>query len=78
MFVELGKAIKLASPFPYTIISELTNDTVQDYVPDLKAYSEGAYEVLSTPVAAGGGEALVSTAVRLLIDARGSYPPAHR
>jgi hypothetical protein len=78
VFVELGKAIKLASPFPYTIISELTNDKVQDYVPDFKAYPEGAYEVISTPVAVGGGEALVATAVRMLVDARGPYPPAHR
>ena len=78
VFVELGKAIKLASPFPYTIVIELANDKVEDYVPDLKAYSEGAYEVISTPLAAGAGEKLVETAVRLLIDARGSYPPPYR
>jgi hypothetical protein len=78
VFVELGKAIRLASPFRYTIVVQLANDTVDDYVPDLKAYSEGAYEVLSTPLAAGGGERLVETAVRLLVDIRDPYPPARR
>jgi hypothetical protein len=78
VFVELGKAIKLASPFPHTVVVELANDTVGDYIPDLKAYREGAYEVISTPVAPGGGERLVEAAVRLLIEARGPYPPAYR
>lgn len=78
VFVELGKAVKLASPFPHTVVLELANDRVGDYIPDLKAYREGAYEVISTPVAPGGGEKLVEAAVRLLIDARGPYPPAYR
>jgi neutral/alkaline ceramidase-like enzyme len=78
VFVELGKAIKLASPFRYTIVSELSNDAVVDYIPDRKAYSQGAYEAMSTPVAPGGGELLVETAVRLLIETREPYPIAHR
>lgn len=69
IFVELGKAIKIASPFPYTIIAELANGSI-GYVPDRKAYPEGAYEVISTRCAPGGGEALVAAATRLLIEAR--------
>jgi hypothetical protein len=69
IFVELGKAIKLASPFPYTVISTLANGSV-GYVPDRKAYPQGNYEVVSARMAAGSGEALVDTATRLLVSAR--------
>jgi neutral ceramidase len=65
IFVELGVAIKKASPFPHTIIAELANGAI-GYVPNRKAYPEGAYEVVSTRCAAGGGEALVESALRLL------------
>ncbi|MBO0723309.1 MAG: hypothetical protein J2P41_20975 [Blastocatellia bacterium] len=68
IFTELGKAIKLASPFPSTIIVELANDNV-GYVPDRRAYDEGAYEVISSRLAAGGGEAMVESAVRMLLEA---------
>jgi hypothetical protein len=66
IFVELGRAIKLASPFPHTIISSLANGSV-GYVPDRKAYPQGNYEVVSARVAAGGGEMLVEAATRLLV-----------
>lgn len=65
IFVELGKAIKLASPFRYTIVAELANGSI-GYVPNLKAYPQGAYEVVSTRCAPGGGELLVEAAMRLL------------
>jgi hypothetical protein len=68
IFDELGKAIKVASPFPYTIIAELANGSI-GYVPDLKAYPEGAYEVVSTRCAPGGGELLADAATRLLVEA---------
>jgi hypothetical protein len=68
IFVELGKAIKVSSPFPYTIIAELANGSI-GYVPDLKAYPEGAYEVVNTRCAPGGGERMADAATRLLIDA---------
>jgi hypothetical protein len=68
IFVELGKAIKIASPFPRTIVAELANGSI-GYVPDRRAYPEGAYEVISARCAPGGGEALVEAATRLLIDA---------
>ena len=44
LFVEYGLEVKARSPFKYTLIAELTNGEV-GYVPTLKAYEEGGYEV---------------------------------
>ena len=66
IFVELGRAIKNASPFRYTIVAELANGSV-GYVPDRRAYPQGAYEVISSRLAEGGGEAMAEAAVRLLL-----------
>lgn len=66
IFVEHGRAIKLASPFPVTIVAGLANGNLS-YVPDRKAYAEGAYEVISARVAAGGGEAMVASAIEQLV-----------
>jgi hypothetical protein len=71
MFVELGMAIKHASPFPYTIVTELSNGAIS-YVPTRKAFSEGAYEVISARCAAGCGEALADAAIRQLVAAHRS------
>lgn len=65
IFVELGLAIKEASPFDNTMIIELTN-TSPAYVPDKKAFAEGDYEVINSRVAAGGGEMLVDAAIEML------------
>jgi neutral ceramidase len=67
VFVELGLAIKRASPYPLTIVAELANDDI-GYVPNREAYPQGAYEPVSARVAQGSGEMLVDTAVRLLTD----------
>ncbi len=67
IFVELGLAIKQASPFPLTIVAELANEDI-GYVPNREAYPQGAYEPVSARVAAGSGEMLVDTAVRLLTE----------
>jgi hypothetical protein len=67
IFTELGLAIKLASPFQYTIVVELANGSV-GYVPNRKSYPEGAYEVISARCGAGSGELLVDTATRVLVD----------
>lgn len=67
IFVELGVAIKKASPFPITMIVELANGTLS-YVPTRKAYAEGAYEVISARTAPGGGEAMAEAAIRLLAE----------
>lgn len=75
IFVELGMAIKEASPFPHTLVGEL-NGTAKDYVPTRKAYGEGGYEVVSSVFAEGSGERLVEAALDLL---RASPPaPRHR
>jgi len=65
IFVELGLAIKKASPFRQTMIAELANGSV-GYIPNKEAYPQGAYEVVSTRCAEGSGELLVETAVKLL------------
>jgi hypothetical protein len=68
VFVELGISIKKASPFPYTMIVELANGSI-GYIPNKSAYPEGNYEVVSARCAAGSGEMLVTTAVKLLNEA---------
>ncbi len=74
IFVEIGLAIKRASPFKYTIIAELANGSV-GYVPTKRAYSEGNYEVVSARCAEGSGEMLVDSALRML---RELYAAARR
>jgi neutral ceramidase len=65
IFVEHGLAIKRASPFPYTFVAELCNDSI-GYVPTRAAYSEGGYEAYSTPLQPGTGEQIVALALELL------------
>jgi neutral ceramidase len=65
VFVELGLAIKQASPFKTTLVVELCNDA-PGYVPTKKAFAEGSYETVNSRVQSGGGELLVETAVKLL------------
>ena len=67
LFVELGLALKNASPFPQTIVAELAHDMI-DYVPNRKAYAEGAYEAVNSRCQPGSGEMLVDAATRLLIE----------
>jgi len=65
IFVELGLAIKKASPFAYTMIVELADGSI-GYVPNRSAYAEGNYEVVSARCAEGSGELLVEAASRML------------
>jgi hypothetical protein len=67
-FVELGLAIKQNSPFRQTIVSEQPGSGAISYVPNRKAFPEGAYEVISAPFAPGGGELLSEAAIKLLIE----------
>ncbi len=64
-FVELGLNIKAVSPFRQTNIIELSNGGAQ-YLPHHSAFSEGAYEVISSRNAEGSGEKLVGVAIKLL------------
>jgi hypothetical protein len=65
VFVELGLAIKKASPYKHTLVIELSNDNPA-YIPTEKAFKEGSYETVNSRIAPGGGERLVAEAVRLL------------
>ncbi len=65
VFVELGLAIKAASPFKTTLVVELTNDSPA-YIPTKKAFVEGSYEIVNSRVQPGSGERLVEVATRLL------------
>jgi hypothetical protein len=65
IFVELGLALKKASPFRHTFIAELSNGSI-GYVPNQEAYPQGNYEVVSARCAPGSGEKLIQTALKLL------------
>jgi len=65
VFVDLGLAIKRASPFATTLVIELCQDA-PGYIPTKKAFAEGSYETINSRVAAGGGEIMAEAAVRLL------------
>ena len=65
VFVDLGLAIKKASPFPTTLVIELCQDDVA-YVPTRKAFAEGSYETVNSRIAPGGGELMADAAIRLL------------
>lgn len=65
IFVELGLALKKASPFQHTFIAELANGSI-GYIPNKEAWPQGNYEVVSARCEAGSGEKLIETALRLL------------
>lgn len=65
IFVELGLAIKKASPFKHNFIAELANGSI-GYIPHRNAYPQGNYEVVSARCEAGSGEKLVEVALKLL------------
>jgi neutral ceramidase len=67
IFVELGLAIKKASPFKNTLVVELCNDA-PGYVPTRRAFAEGSYETVNSRIQSGGGEMLVETATQLLME----------
>ena len=67
LFVEHGLEIKQDSPFPFTVVTELTNGLAM-YQPTREAFEQQGYETLVGPnrVSAEGIEMLVDTAVELL------------
>jgi len=65
VFVDLGLAIKRASPFATTLVIELCQDA-PGYIPTRKAFAEGSYETVNSRIAPGGGEMMVKAAMRLL------------
>lgn len=74
IFVELGLALKKASPFKHTFIAELANGSI-GYVPNREAYPQGNYEVVSARNEIGSGEKLVEVALKLLGEVKaGGHP----
>ncbi len=73
IFVQLGMAIKNASPFAVTSIHELANGSI-GYVPTRQAYAQGNYEVISARCAEGSGEMLVDAAIKQLREQFNSKP----
>jgi hypothetical protein len=73
IFVQLGLDLKLDSPYPQTMIAELANGSI-GYIPNMRAYPQGNYEVVSARCAAGSGEKLIATAIRLLKDSHRKSP----
>lgn len=71
IFVDLGLAIKKASPFRTTMVIELANNTVA-YFPTRKAFEEGSYEIVNSRVVPGGSEMLVDAAVKQLDELNGT------
>jgi len=71
VFVELGLALKRASPFKTTFVVELANDCTPDYIPTRKAFEESGYEVLHSRLESGAGERIVEEAARLLQELAG-------
>jgi hypothetical protein len=69
VFVDLGLAIKRASPFRTTLVIELSNAYETLYVPTRAAHAQGSYEVTNCATQPGSGEMLVEAAVRVLRDA---------
>lgn len=65
IFVELGLALKKASPFKHTLIAELANGSI-GYVPNREAFPHGNYEIVSARNEIGSGEKLIEVALKLL------------
>jgi neutral ceramidase len=67
LFVEHGLSIKQRSPFPHTVVAELTNDLIM-YQPTGAAFDQQGYETLvgANRVSLEGVEVIVNTAVELL------------
>lgn len=65
LFSSLGENIKKESPFTHTMIAGYSNGYI-GYIPSRKAYEQGGYEVLSSPLAPGFGEYLAAAVVNAL------------
>ena len=67
LFVEHGLTIKRESPFPHTVVAELTNDCIL-YQPTREAFEQQGYETLvgANRISMDGIEEIVGAAVELL------------
>jgi len=76
MFAALGLEIRRRSPFRYTYIIGLANDTI-GYIGDREAYELGGYQLwagLHSPSAPGTGEAMVEEALEMLREGHTAPP----
>ncbi|MBD2864735.1 neutral/alkaline non-lysosomal ceramidase N-terminal domain-containing protein [Paenibacillus oceani] len=71
IFVEFGLEIKEKSPYPYTIINELSNGSGNGYVCTPEAYDRGGYEPTGTKFAEEAGGLFVGAALELLNELHG-------
>jgi hypothetical protein len=71
LFVEHGLTIKRRSPFPHTVVAELTNDSIM-YQPTREAFEQQGYETLVGPnrVSIEGIESIVETSIDMLNELR--------
>lgn len=65
IFCDFGLSIKKASPFKNTFVVSICNDR-PGYMPTLKAFKEGSYEIINSRLKPGSGEAMTDTAIQLL------------
>jgi hypothetical protein len=69
LFTEFGLEIKEKSPYPYTLVVELTDGSL-GYVPTRQAFAEGGYEARKLPgnsvLAIEAGEQIVEASLELL------------
>ena len=65
VFNEIGRAIKVASPFQHTFVITHCNGAA-GYLPTQPSYEEGGYEVESSPFAPTAAEQVIEEAVRIL------------
>ncbi len=70
VFVDLGLAIKRASPYRTTLVIELCTCVETVYIPTRAACAGGSYEVTNSTVKPGSGEMLVEAAIELLRESR--------
>jgi hypothetical protein len=72
LFTSLGVELKRRSPFPNTVVAELTNDWI-GYLPDREAHQLGGYQVwtgLHSYAEPGTGERMIEAAVVMLQELR--------
>ena len=69
-FVDIGRAVKVRSPFRMTVFTCLTNGS-EGYIPSTKSHSEGGYEALSSRFAAPTGDKLVDAQLEQLATLKG-------
>lgn len=78
VFVDLGLAIKRASPFRTTMVIELSNHVETIYIPHRAAYAGGSYEVTNSTLQPGAGEILVERSLILLREAAAQFAATER